>query len=215
MPTCNTCGEEITWRSVDGVKVPMHLSGRWCSGQKNNPKNAYAATPFSSAVSYSNPNAQCPVCGQRVFYYQSPNGGRVFFNHGGWPWPKHGCTDNTKTQIRPVKSLPQSIWSTFRNTQGEPLEICRLNRFSKKKGVIELRFSHVIERRSFRGTISTDYLFACATTMDDLNNAPSFVVRTYESHRWIDFISGRKQQIDTFKLERSNKTSSRKHPQTL
>lgn len=42
--------------------------------------------------SYTNPNAHCPVCGASVFYYQSPNGGRVFFDELGPPWLKHPCT---------------------------------------------------------------------------------------------------------------------------
>lgn len=45
--------------------------------------------------SYINPNALCPVCGASVFFYQTPNGGRVFFDELGPPWPKHPCTDNS------------------------------------------------------------------------------------------------------------------------
>jgi hypothetical protein len=44
--------------------------------------------------SYVNPNAICPVCGEIVFFYQSPFGGRVFFDELGPPWSKHPCTDN-------------------------------------------------------------------------------------------------------------------------
>jgi len=44
--------------------------------------------------SYVNPNARCPVCGALVFYYVSPDGGRVFFDELGPPWPKHSCTDH-------------------------------------------------------------------------------------------------------------------------
>ena len=43
--------------------------------------------------SFVNPNARCPECQSPVFYYQSENGGRVFFDRLGWPWPKHPCTD--------------------------------------------------------------------------------------------------------------------------
>ena len=43
--------------------------------------------------SFVNPNARCPECQLPVFYYQSENGGRVFFNQLGPPWLKHGCTD--------------------------------------------------------------------------------------------------------------------------
>ena len=42
---------------------------------------------------YVNPNARCPVCKGQVYFIAFENGSRVFFNHLGWPWPKHSCTD--------------------------------------------------------------------------------------------------------------------------
>jgi len=45
------------------------------------------------AACFVNPNATCPVCGERVFYYQNEDGSRVFFDELGPPWPKHPCTD--------------------------------------------------------------------------------------------------------------------------
>jgi hypothetical protein len=52
--------------------------------------------PILPAIeSYVNPNAQCPKCHDPVFFYQSPFGGRVFFDELGPPWPKHPCTDNS------------------------------------------------------------------------------------------------------------------------
>lgn len=50
-----------------------------------------------SYPSYVDPNATCPVCKAPVFFYQSPFGGRVFFDEMGPPWPKHPCTDNALT----------------------------------------------------------------------------------------------------------------------
>ena len=44
--------------------------------------------------SYTNPNAKCPQCKASVYFYQSPFGGRVFFDAMGPPWPKHPCTDS-------------------------------------------------------------------------------------------------------------------------
>lgn len=38
------------------------------------------------------PNADCPVCGRPVFFYQNSFGSRVFFDELGPPWPKHPCT---------------------------------------------------------------------------------------------------------------------------
>ena len=39
------------------------------------------------------PNATCPVCKKRVFFYQNEFGSRVYFDELGPPWPKHPCTD--------------------------------------------------------------------------------------------------------------------------
>lgn len=44
--------------------------------------------------SFVNPNAKCPICGTPVFYYESDNGSKVFFDELGPPWPKHPCTNN-------------------------------------------------------------------------------------------------------------------------
>lgn len=48
-----------------------------------------------SYESFVNPNAKCPVCKAPVFFYQSPYGGRVFFDKLGHPWLKHPCTDTS------------------------------------------------------------------------------------------------------------------------
>lgn len=74
----------------------------------NNASNQWAIYwNFTRYSSYTNPNASCPVCGAGVYFYQSPNGGRVFFDELGPPWPKHPCTDNPKIPV----STPQ-----FRST---------------------------------------------------------------------------------------------------
>jgi hypothetical protein len=52
---------------------------------------------------YTTPNAKCPVCGRAVFFFQSQEGGRVFFDELGPPWPKHPCTAGTKNESQ---SLP-------------------------------------------------------------------------------------------------------------
>jgi hypothetical protein len=49
---------------------------------------------------YLNPNASCPVCGASIFFYQSPEGGRVFFDELGPPWPKHPCTDRSLSELK-------------------------------------------------------------------------------------------------------------------
>jgi hypothetical protein len=47
---------------------------------------------------FVNPNADCPECGERVFFYQNRFGSRVYFDELGKPWPKHPCTDNAQNR---------------------------------------------------------------------------------------------------------------------
>ena len=84
-----------------------HLGG---GGGLGSPVPDYrvAVSHFSSASSFTNPNARCPVCGASVFFYKSPYGGRVFFDELGPPWPKHPCTDN-QTNYSTVFSTSSAI----------------------------------------------------------------------------------------------------------
>lgn len=47
--------------------------------------------PYSSR--WAHPNAVCPVCGAKVYFYANDAGSRVYFDEIGPPWPKHPCTD--------------------------------------------------------------------------------------------------------------------------
>lgn len=70
---------------------------------------------------YINPNAVCPVCGADVYFYQSPYGGRVFFDELGPPWPKHPCTDAVDVYYAPrikwdqriIAVRPTPVWATM------------------------------------------------------------------------------------------------------
>lgn len=79
--TCGWGGEGHSGRSTFSYFVPAAQS--WWPRALTNTYDSYV-----------NPNASCPVCGAAVFFYQSPSGGRVFFDELGPPWPKHPCTDN-------------------------------------------------------------------------------------------------------------------------
>jgi len=48
----------------------------------------------SVTSTFVNPNADCPVCGAPVFFYQNAVGSRLCFDELGPPWPKHPCTDS-------------------------------------------------------------------------------------------------------------------------
>ncbi len=106
MAFCYHCGEEIEFINNGFGAIPIHRSGS-CSGRSGvygggRGYSSFRSTsngevfefPFITYPSYVNPNATCPVCGASVYFYQSPYGGRVFFDELGPPWPKHPCTDN-------------------------------------------------------------------------------------------------------------------------
>ncbi len=75
-----------------------HGGGGYGGGGYSTGRVTFEGTPFEfpyvTYPSYVNPNAECPVCGASVYFYQSPYGGRVFFDELGPPWPKHPCTDS-------------------------------------------------------------------------------------------------------------------------
>lgn len=79
------------------------LGGKW--DRSINPLHPVIGH-FRSTAGYVNPNAICPVCHSQVFFVQCENGGRVFFDELGPPWPKHPCTDNGAV---PRKTNHQSV----------------------------------------------------------------------------------------------------------
>ena len=70
-------------------------------GGETNSRCAYGrdTSHFTSYESYVNPFAKCPVCGASVFFFHATNGGRVFFDDLGPPWPKHPCTDHSSDRF--------------------------------------------------------------------------------------------------------------------
>lgn len=54
---------------------------------------------WQNFLSYTIPNAQCPYCGEKVFFYRSPFNGSVYFDDLGPPWPKHPCMDAENIQV--------------------------------------------------------------------------------------------------------------------
>jgi hypothetical protein len=87
------------------------------------------------------PNARCPVCGIKVFFYSSPNGGRVFFDELGPPWPKHGCTDNGRhVVVRNISDSDDLPIKTFSGIKGEwqPFLCLSVSKVGPKKDICEI-----------------------------------------------------------------------------
>lgn len=76
--TCQFCGGEIRFRTINGVFVPIHESGCPCitHGRSGYPNTCH--------------QTNCPYCGQNVFFVRH-NDGSVWFDALGQPWDKHIC----------------------------------------------------------------------------------------------------------------------------
>lgn len=101
MTRCGYCGEEIEIRHVDGRKVPIHVSGNRCSaysdGYSKRELEARQATAPSTRYSDYCRKTLCPRegCGKEIYFIRH-NGGSVWVDELGWPWPKHACFAKSK-----------------------------------------------------------------------------------------------------------------------
>ena len=73
-------------------------------------KNIYREFTKKEYKNFIVPNVECNCCKQLIFFYQSPYGGKVFFEELGPPWKKHCCEPkccaSTKNNI--PKKISQS-----------------------------------------------------------------------------------------------------------
>jgi hypothetical protein len=86
------------WNHSPSCQCGWGGQGHKGKGIPNNNSSGAGLVNFKRIESYTIPNAKCPVCGCKVFYYRSENGGSVFFNELGPPWPKHPCTDKQENK---------------------------------------------------------------------------------------------------------------------
>ena len=111
MATCYKCGGEIEFYHNGFNAVPIHVSGSCLASsgygsrgwvERETESGQHFIFGWIEYPSYVNPNAKCPVCGEDVYFYQSPYGGRVFFDDLGPPWPKHPCTSSDDSSVRRI-----------------------------------------------------------------------------------------------------------------
>ncbi len=76
---CSECGEEIQIRHYRGRLVPF---GCTCHQRRRTPRSF---------------RTTCPVCGSHKVYLIRYNGGVVWLDDLGAPWPIHGCFKDQKT----------------------------------------------------------------------------------------------------------------------
>lgn len=94
MQTCFYCGEGIETRGEDQHTVPFHSQGS-CSYRR--------ARELKTLRSFYH-RSRCPKCARDVFYLRH-DGGSVWLNQMGYPWPKHPCMD-----LRPKSARRKSAF---------------------------------------------------------------------------------------------------------
>ena len=95
--TCMYCGEVVEWIHNGWCAIPIHVSGNGCRKSGSGRRSlGGGAMPWELQQSIIpgfqewNYNAKCPVCDADVFFIRH-NGGCVWLDSLGWPWPKHEC----------------------------------------------------------------------------------------------------------------------------
>ena len=96
------------WVSGHSVTRSSGWGGGWGSARRplppaRRPSAARSPRPVAPprlpAVTWSTvptePNATCPRCGARVWFFRNKYGGCAYFDSLGWPWPKHPCLPQT------------------------------------------------------------------------------------------------------------------------
>lgn len=206
MATCRYCFGEVEFRYVGGVCTPIHIGGSWCSSSGGQGSHI-GSRPFRTIESYTNPNASCPICGAAVFFYQSPNGGRVFFDNLGWPWPKHPCTDNPASQRGKVTSPEHRRGGaiTLKDSADISLDLYDLDHLARTALGWTLKLKRLRDNGSFRVSLSETENTSLGLVIDDWKVAPVFVVApTLRGHptRRLYFICARLRQIITTDLHK-------------
>ncbi len=82
--------------------------------------------------SFVNPNAKCPICKKSVFYYESPHGGKVYFDSLGPPWLKHQCLEYDLKQNNDQKCN----FSDWTKENWEPFEIEQITKFKNSEIIV-------------------------------------------------------------------------------
>jgi hypothetical protein len=117
MPICENCGQETEFRSINGRCVPIHPGGGWHGSARSDP-NATKPTGVRDWAlreeTLCRP-ATCPECGEGVFFIRH-NGGSVWMDELGWPWPKHACFDKPTEATRNF-----TLWSTKSSRLTNPM----------------------------------------------------------------------------------------------
>ncbi|MEZ8042420.1 MULTISPECIES: hypothetical protein [Vibrio] len=131
----------ITFVTIDGIVRPISgnrkikrnattlLSVKQPKGFKSNSKQ------YSSDKAFTVPNAKCPNCGDNVFYYEHPNGAKVYFDELGPPWPKHPCIIERRTSTKRKVSKNKPASANWMSSYWKPLILEKKVKLANGEGV--------------------------------------------------------------------------------
>jgi hypothetical protein len=143
------------------------------------------------------------VCGEKVFYYQSRYGGRVFFDDLGWPWPKHPCTVNSNRSLKSPPVVRGSI--IIKDRQGQSLDIYDLDDLQEEPERYAFTFRNPRTRARLDLAFSKKAMAKGGVRNNDFWDAPSFLLRKDEEKKnayRVEFISCRHGKVLRFRMQR-------------
>lgn len=113
------------WNHPPECRCGWGGDGHAGKGQFGSDYNQWVPPLDLSRESFTRPNASCPVCGALAFFYKSPDGGRVFFDELGPPWPKHPCTSSTSipAKLSVARLSRQEDRSTWEEQGWRPVQL--------------------------------------------------------------------------------------------
>jgi hypothetical protein len=98
--SCKYCDEKIVWAQMSaGQWLPMdpEVGGKHDCGEST-PRPAKRTVWRYRDDDFCRPTS-CPQCGAEVFFVRH-NGGSIWFDELGFPWPKHACFDDDDSSRR-------------------------------------------------------------------------------------------------------------------
>lgn len=92
MSACIYCGEELYFRYIRGVLTPLHESGSCTQAPYSGNVSSSFTSNAAGAFGFDDfcRSQPCEYCSAPIFFIRH-NGGCLWVNSLGWPWPKHAC----------------------------------------------------------------------------------------------------------------------------
>ncbi|EGQ9846080.1 hypothetical protein ACSVJV_003437 [Vibrio cholerae] len=193
----------VTFVTIDGIVRPISNGRRPTTAKAKQPFKYKKPTGFSSNSKLYNteraftvPNTACPSCGASVYYYEHPNGAKVYFDQLGPPWPKHPCTTTSpskktsgalKRKIYPEPEWKQSHWKPLIIEKKVSISSGSGVRIQAKTNEFTVRFELKTQllKQKFCSEKQVDQLVMLARKIEDRNNPRAEIAITSGHVSWV------------------------------